>query len=508
MRIYTFPTRAGGANIYASHINDIQNAISEISSELSNGFGSVNTTYRTFKLAASTTAAASLNIPSGTAPTSPANGDIWFSGDALTIKTSLGNFNLVYNNHAHQATDIASGNVDNTEFGYLNGVTAPIQTQLDSKAGLASPSFTGTTTVDNLTVTGNTQIGNAATDTLTVYSGSFTVDPNLSGATTTAATVALKGGSAISGGLTSGVQLYKGSTLMSSWKLDASGSVQFAVESGAGGSGNMDFNTQFGNNTIRFWPQQQLALELGYSGATGAYSNPNYVLIHSTPTGVPVKIIGMGEANTGLALDASGTGVTAINANSGGNVGIGTTTTTEKLTVEGGIGASGHLTIRSGKPVGSFVNSTASASTAIANTATETTFSNGSYTVPANTLSGGDIIQIWAWGTYGLTGTPNLTVRLKFGTSTVFTSGAINLSVAGSWSLNFFARTHSNTSFAGFGQFTVGANTTTPNIRVIPTSTALASDWTTDKAITITAQWGTAATANTITMDRWVIQHT
>lgn len=469
MRIFTFTTRTGGTNIYASHINDIQNAINEISTELSNGIGSVNTTYRTLKLAASTTGAASLNMPSGTAPTTPASGDVWNASGTLRF----------YNGSATR--DIA----------FLDG-----------------PTFTGTTTVNNLTVTGNTQIGNAATDTLTVYSGSFTVDPNLSAATTTAATVALKGGSAISGGITAGVELYKGSTLMSSWKLDASGTVQFAVESGAGGNGNMDFNTQFGNNTIRFWPQQQLALELVQSGAASAYVNPNYMRISSTGTGVPVKLLALGETNTGLSLDASGTGVTAINANSGGNVGIGTTTTTEKLTVEGGIGASGHLTIRSGKPVGSFVNSTAAPSTAIANTATETTFSNGSYTVPANTLSGGDIIQIWAWGTYGLTGTPNLTVRLKFGTSTVFTSGAINLSVAGSWSLNFFARTHANTSFAGFGQFTVGANTTTPNIRVIPTSTALASDWTTDKAITITAQWGTAATANTITMDRWVIQHT
>lgn len=38
------------------------------------------------KLAASTTSKASLNVPSGTAPTSPENGDIWFDGTNLKIR--------------------------------------------------------------------------------------------------------------------------------------------------------------------------------------------------------------------------------------------------------------------------------------------------------------------------------------------------------------------------------------------------------------------------------------
>ena len=49
---------------------------------------------------------------------------------------------------AIDATKIAGGTVDNTEFSYLNGVTSSIQTQLTSldtlKAPLASPTFTGT----------------------------------------------------------------------------------------------------------------------------------------------------------------------------------------------------------------------------------------------------------------------------------------------------------------------------------------------------------------------------
>jgi len=43
--------------------------------------------------------------------------------------------------------------VSDTEIGYLNGVTSAIQTQIDAKAPLASPTFTGTVTLPSGTVT-------------------------------------------------------------------------------------------------------------------------------------------------------------------------------------------------------------------------------------------------------------------------------------------------------------------------------------------------------------------
>ena len=46
--------------------------------------------------------------------------------------TSSGTINIAVNSIA--ATKIGTGTVDNTEFGYLNGVTSAIQTQIDSKA--------------------------------------------------------------------------------------------------------------------------------------------------------------------------------------------------------------------------------------------------------------------------------------------------------------------------------------------------------------------------------------
>ena len=42
------------------------------------------------------------------------------------------------------ASDIGSGSVDNTEYGYLNGVTSPIQTQLNTKQGTLALTTTGT----------------------------------------------------------------------------------------------------------------------------------------------------------------------------------------------------------------------------------------------------------------------------------------------------------------------------------------------------------------------------
>jgi len=53
--------------------------------------------------------------------------------------------------------------VSDTEIGYLNGVTSAIQTQIDAKAPLASPTFTGTATANDLTVSGNLIVSGTTT---------------------------------------------------------------------------------------------------------------------------------------------------------------------------------------------------------------------------------------------------------------------------------------------------------------------------------------------------------
>jgi hypothetical protein len=53
------------------------------------------------------------------------------------------------------ASSLTVGDVSNTEFGYLDGVTSAIQTQLNAKANLAGPTFTGTVTLPSSVVSGS-----------------------------------------------------------------------------------------------------------------------------------------------------------------------------------------------------------------------------------------------------------------------------------------------------------------------------------------------------------------
>jgi hypothetical protein len=60
------------------------------------------------------------------------------------------------------ASSITVGDVSNTEFGYLNGVTSAIQTQIDAKSPIASPTFTGNVVLPSTTSIGDvdgTEIG-------------------------------------------------------------------------------------------------------------------------------------------------------------------------------------------------------------------------------------------------------------------------------------------------------------------------------------------------------------
>jgi hypothetical protein len=67
---------------------------------------------------------------------------------------------------AFEATSATIGDVSNTELQYLNGVTSAVQTQIDSKAPLASPTFTGTVTIPN-----GAALGTPASGTLTNATG-------------------------------------------------------------------------------------------------------------------------------------------------------------------------------------------------------------------------------------------------------------------------------------------------------------------------------------------------
>ena len=55
-------------------------------------------------------------------------------------------------------------NVDDTEIGYLNGVTSGIQTQIDNKASLSGATFTGAVSGTDLTLSGNLTVNGTTTN--------------------------------------------------------------------------------------------------------------------------------------------------------------------------------------------------------------------------------------------------------------------------------------------------------------------------------------------------------
>lgn len=93
-----------------------------------------------------------------TAPASPVAGQVYFDTVEAALKVWNG---TIWESSALSGVtataaeiNILSGtNVSATELNYVDGVTSAIQTQLDAKAPLASPTFTGTVTLPSGTVT-------------------------------------------------------------------------------------------------------------------------------------------------------------------------------------------------------------------------------------------------------------------------------------------------------------------------------------------------------------------
>jgi len=90
--------------------------------------------------------------------------------------------------------------VSDTEIGYLNGVTSAIQTQIDTKAPLASPTFTGTVTVPTPS-TATAAVTKAYVD--TAISGLATFDSPTFTGTATADNLNVTGNFTVSGTTTS-----------------------------------------------------------------------------------------------------------------------------------------------------------------------------------------------------------------------------------------------------------------------------------------------------------------
>lgn len=157
-------------------------------------------------------------------------------------------------------------------------------------------------------------------------------------------------------------------------------------------------------------------------------------------------------------------------------------------------------------------NTSIPAGNTIANTASETAFTS-SYTIPANTLRAGSVIRIKLFGTYGTDAVlaPTLQGRLKIGGTTRLDTGSLT-AVVGATNRGWTAEGQivvqsigaSGVADAqGTAQFST-AVTAALSVHM-PNTATFTLDTTATQAITVTIQWGTADTDNTITLRQFVV---
>lgn len=356
--------------------------------------GNGSTAWTSLSYANANLSAASLDALSDVTITSATNGDFlrwngsaWIN-DAVNLSTdTIGSYveSLVAgtgvtltNNSGEGATPTIAVNtsviqarvadVSDTEIGYLNGVTSAIQTQIDTKAPLASPTFTGTVTVPTpvnntdastktyVDSTASTTAGNAATA-LTNHEADTT---NIHGIADTSILVT-----------TTGTQTLTNKTI----------TTPAGLVKGDVGLGNVD-NTSDANKPVSSAGQTALDLKAPLASPTftgtvvlpdntvalGTKTTGDYVATITGGTGITSTAATTGEGTThslsigqavgttdnvtfaGVTADAITIGITAAGEidTTSGNLTIdsagGTVTVDDNLTVTGNLTVSGTTT--------------------------------------------------------------------------------------------------------------------------------------------------------------------
>lgn len=161
-------------------------------------------------------------------------------------------------------------------------------------------------------------------------------------------------------------------------------------------------------------------------------------------------------------------------------------------------------------PIGLLFVQTASAT--IANSTTETAISStgvGSLTLPANFFIIGRTIRITGRGFHSSTANPNITLKIKFGSTVMLTTGAVQSKNGSTDSFVISGEitcrtTGASGAFMSQGQYlelhTGGA------FEGMKNTATVAVDTTTSQTITVTAQWGTANASNTITLTNLTVE--
>mgnify|MGYP001287929233 CR=1 FL=1 len=153
---------------------------------------------------------------------------------------------------------------------------------------------------------------------------------------------------------------------------------------------------------------------------------------------------------------------------------------------------------------------TATASQTVANTVTETTLlgsGEGSLTLAANFFTAGKALRIHMRGQLGDTGTPTLNVKLKLGSTVIAETGVTSLTgVTGvEWMLDILLTCRSagasgSVIAGGLFDYDDGSEIS------LSSGTAQSVDTTGSLVLDVTATWGTADEANTITCQEAIVE--
>jgi len=152
----------------------------------------------------------------------------------------------------------------------------------------------------------------------------------------------------------------------------------------------------------------------------------------------------------------------------------------------------------------------ATADATVGNTNVETSLVGtgvGSVTLPANFLTAGKSLRLRMYGYHSASGSPNVTVNIKFGSTIIVTSGVVvsNTSTNQGFDIDVDITCRS-TGVSGTvsvqGRYTEYGNASFPMTNTAPVTI----DTTSSQLVDITLTWGTGAPGNTSTATNFTIQ--
>lgn len=152
--------------------------------------------------------------------------------------------------------------------------------------------------------------------------------------------------------------------------------------------------------------------------------------------------------------------------------------------------------------------SSAADSTAVSNTTTETTFDNGSKTIPDAELSDGDVLEIVARANMANThSTDTFDLKLKAGSTVLAATGALDLATGDQAYIHLFLNVRAR---GASGKLSASGLAKIGGASAVPTVVRLdetAFDTTSDLALTATGTWSVADSTNSAVLEDFFVIH-